>query len=235
MEKAYRNLEFLGSAAARPLRILSEYLEPRARLQRHNIYRSVAVWGSARLKVRRKRHLIGCDYYRLARDFGAELARWTTETHAAGERYHVLTGAGQGIMEAAHEGAASVNRNLNVGLNISLPYEQVVNPYIPEHQLFEFHYFFMRKFWFANLASALVVFPGGFGTLDELSEILTLMQTGKSVRRPVILFGSEFWNRVLNLELLAELELIEKDDLTLFQRVDTVEEGMAILRESLPA
>ncbi len=233
MKKAYENLDFLKQDVARPLRILSEYLEPQARLRRHRIRRAVTFWGSARIKQGQDQVGDGRDYFTKASELGRRLAQWTMEAHPVGRRYHILTGGGPGIMEAAHAGAATVNRMLNVGFNIALPFEQKSNPYIPPEQVFQFQYFFMRKFWFLNLAKALVVFPGGFGTLDELFEVLTLIQTRKTGRRTLVLFGETYWQEVINLPALARQGLIDASDLALVQHVDTVDEAFEILVSDL--
>lgn len=233
MKKAYENQEFMKQDVARPLRILSEYLEPQSRLRSHGIRRAITFWGSARIRQGQEQVGDGRDYFTKASELGRVLAQWTMDEHNAGERYHILTGGGPGIMEAAHAGAATVNRMLNVGFNIALPFEQKSNPYIPAEQVFEFQYFFMRKFWFLNLASALVVFPGGFGTLDELFEVLTLIQTEKASARPVLLFGETYWEEVINLPALARQGLIDQDNLSLVQRVDTVAEAFSLLKAQL--
>ena len=187
--KAYKNEHFLMSESARPIRILAEYLEPAQRFSELAIRNAVIFFGSARLRVD---DLARRNYYRDAADLAERLARWTVDAHPDGERYHVVTGGGPGIMEAAHVGAARVDRRLNIGLNISLPFEQSGNPHVDDSRALEFHYFFLRKFWFLNLARAAVIFPGGFGTLDELFELLTLTQTGKSAPMPILLYGREF-------------------------------------------
>jgi len=235
MQKAYENPEFLASDEARDLRLLSEYLEPKTRLARHGVHRAIVFFGSART-----RPLAGGsgadspDYYRLAADLSQRLADWTLVAHPEGSRYHFCSGGGPGIMQAMAEGAARVDAGLNVGFNISLPHEQYVNPNITARLAFEFHYFFMRKFWFMNLAKAVVVFPGGFGTLDELFEVLTLVQTGKSPGMPMLLFGSEFWQKLVNFEELCRRGYIAEADLALFSFVDSVEEAFASLRDRLP-
>jgi len=220
--KAYKNLEFLNSEDARSVRILCEYLEPRARFGRLNVNRSVIFFGSARLKA-------ADPYYRAAADLAEKLGRWTLKTHKPTQRLHIVSGGGPGIMQAVHEGAARVDRKLSVGLNISLPFEQNGNPFVEPGRALEFHYFFMRKFWFANLASALAVFPGGFGTLDELFELLTLMQTGKAGRMPVVLYGREFWDEIVDFKALARRGLISPGDLRLFRIVDSVNEAFQAL------
>lgn len=231
--KSYDNPEFMRGEAARPLRVLSEYLEPKTRLEAHGVHRAITFWGSARLRAGVPQVDDGRDYFAMARNLGRRLARWTTDMHAPDQRYHILTGGGPGIMEAAHAGAAEVDRELNVGLNISLPFEQARNPYIPDHLAFEFHYFFMRKFWFLNLSRAVVIFPGGFGTLDELFEMLTLIQTGKADAMPVILFGQAFWQRTINLESLAEQGLVSEADLLCARHVDDVDEAFEALTHRL--
>ncbi len=235
MKKAYENREFLHSEPARPLRILAEYLEPRSRMKRHGIRRAITFWGSARIRQGQDGIGDGRDYFTQAGDLGRLLAQWTMDEHPMGRRYHILTGGGPGIMEAAQAGAATVNRMLNVGFNIALPFEQKSNPYIPEQQVFEFQYFFMRKFWFLNLARALVVFPGGYGTLDELFEVLTLIQTRKASRRPVILFGESYWQEVINLPALARQGLIDESDLALVEHVDSVDQAFDSLVDTLQA
>ena len=173
MTKSYKNPEFMMGPEARPLRILAEYLEPQERLQAQQVNRALIFFGSARLKPGRHDPVNeSVDYYDQARLLAARLARWTIDTHTPGQRYFICTGGGPGIMEAANRGAADVDRSLSMGLNISLPHEQSANPYLSEPLNFEFHYFFMRKFWFMNVAHALIIFPGGFGTMDELFEVL---------------------------------------------------------------
>ncbi len=233
MSKAFEDAAFMHGEDARPLRILAEYLEPKQRLRDNRIERAITFWGSARIQAGDDRVGDGRDYYGMASDLGKRLAEWTMHTHDSGQRYHVLTGGGPGIMEAAHAGAAEVNARLNVGFNISLPFEQRANPYIPDDQVFEFHYFFTRKFWFLNLSAALVIFPGGFGTLDELFELLTLTQTGKTHARPIVLFGESYWREVINLEALARQALIEPKDLELVRHVDCVDRAFDILTHSL--
>ncbi len=233
MSKAYDNDDFMHGEEARPLRILAEYLEPRARLRTHRISRAITFWGSARIEPGQIKVGDGRDYYAMAQELGQRLASWTMQTHAEGERFHILTGGGPGIMEAAHAGAASINPMLNVGLNISLPFEQKSNPYIPPEQVFDFHYFFTRKFWFLNLSAALVVFPGGFGTLDELFEVLTLTQTGKASPRPIILFGESYWREVINLPALVRQGLISPRDLDHARHVDSVEKAFIALTTQL--
>ncbi|HEX4872799.1 MAG TPA: LOG family protein [Nevskiaceae bacterium] len=228
LHKAYKNPEFLMSEEARSVRILCEYLEPERRFRRLGIERAVIFFGSARITA-------DSPTYRDAAALAEQLARWTQAEHRGRSRYHIVSGGGPGIMAAAHEGAARVDRRLNIGLNISLPFEQHVNPHLETSQALEFHYFFMRKFWFLNLARAAVIFPGGFGTLDELFELLTLTQTGKSAPMPILLYDRAFWEEVVNFPALARRGLISAEDLSLFAYADRPDEAFARLREGLTA
>lgn len=225
--KAYRNLDFLTGPDARSVRILCEYLEPMHRLRNERVGRALIFFGSARARPDGVR---AADYA-AASDLAERLARWTVDEHPPEQRFHICTGGGPGIMQAAHEGAAAVDSSLNIGLNISLPFEQHVNPHVSEALAFEFHYFFMRKLWFANLAHGVVVFPGGFGTMDELFELLTLMQTGKLMRVPLVLYGRDFWNRALDVGLLADEGLILPGDQELYLLTDSLDEAFGYLRE----
>lgn len=234
MTKSYKDSDFMMGLEARPLRILAEYLEPRERLQRHLVYRSLIFFGSARTRPNQPDSVADAvDYYAQARALAARLAQWTTDTHKTPDRYHICTGGGPGIMEAANRGAHDVNPDLSMGYNITLPHEQGSNPYISEKLNFEFHYFFMRKFWFMYVAHGLVVFPGGFGTMDELFEVLTLIQTRKQTPIPVVLFGGDFWRRLINFDLFEEMGLISKEDRELFHIVDGVDEAFSHLRDAL--
>jgi uncharacterized protein (TIGR00730 family) len=228
--KAYKNHDFLMSQEARTLRMLAEYIEPQTRLARHGVHKAIIFWGSARLKPKPKS---GPDYFKLATEVAERLARWTMETHAPDERFYFCCGGGPGIMEATSKGVGKVDRRLNVALNISLPFEQSVNDHVTPDLAFEFHYFFMRKFWFMKLAEAMVVFPGGFGTFDELFEMLTLVQTGKAKPMPFVLFGREFWNEVVNFEALARRGLISRQDFENIHFADTAEEAFLHLSREL--
>jgi uncharacterized protein (TIGR00730 family) len=223
---AYKNEAFLDSDDARPLRILAEYLQPLYAFQREKICGTVVFFGSARL------HSDGPlrQYYDAARELARLVTRWSMELSSQVCHCVVCTGGGGGIMEAANRGAADAGGK-SIGLNIGLPHEQRPNPYISLGLSFEFHYFFMRKLWFAHLARALVVFPGGFGTLDELMEILTLMQTEKIARRiPIVLYGSTYWNEVINFEALVGHGMIDPQDLTLFRFADDPATALALLQ-----
>jgi uncharacterized protein (TIGR00730 family) len=246
---AYLYHEFLESAEARPIRILSEYLEPLRRFRQQKIQDTVVFFGSARVDSReraeralqtlRARGVRNADeayqqelrksrkalewarYYEEARELARMLTAWTLSLQSENHRFVVTSGGGPGIMEAANRGARE-GGGKTIGLNIRLPFEQGANPYITDGLQFEFHYFFMRKFWFAYLAKALVIFPGGFGTLDELFEILTLVQTDKlSKQIGVVLYGREYWDQVLHFQPMAEWGAIAEKDLELLNRCDT--------------
>jgi uncharacterized protein (TIGR00730 family) len=255
---AYENEPFLSSPDGRILRILAEYSEPLSRFRREQIQDTVVFFGSARFRSRsdaqktltelqkglgheqaaaeRKRALTSVDmarYYEEARRLAFLLTQWSREIPARRHRFVVTTGGGPGIMEAANLGAREAGGK-TIGLNINLPFEQYPNPYITPSLNFEFHYFFMRKFWFAYLAKALVIFPGGFGTLDELFEILTLAQTQKLAKKIlVVIYGSEYWNRAINFQALADSGTISPQDMELFKMVDSPEEGFECLRDGL--
>jgi uncharacterized protein (TIGR00730 family) len=258
---AYENDIFLNSPDGRVLRILSEYSEPLARFRREQIQDTVVFFGSARLhsKKEAEAELVAADncsgqlsavqqkslhdhavtachmshYYEDARRMAFLLSKWSNQIPARRRRFVVTTGGGPGIMEAANRGAREAGAK-TIGLNIHLPMEQSPNPYITPSLNFEFHYFFMRKFWFAYLSKALVIFPGGFGTLDELFEILTLAQTQKLAKRIlVVIYGSEYWKKLINFEAMIETGTISPEDLELFKIVDSAEEGFEFLRDGL--
>ncbi len=227
---AYKNEEFLDSADARALRILSEYLEPLSHFRRERIRDTVVFFGSARIHATEGPL---ARYYEDARTLARLLTEWGEEVKNSSRRFVVCSGGGPGIMEAANRGAADAGGK-SVGLNIGLPFEQLPNPYISPELCFEFHYFFMRKFWFAYLAKALVVFPGGFGTMDELMELLTLVQTRKLAKQMVIvLYGTGFWKEIINFDALVKYGTISKEDLQLFQYADDPQTAMDILKEGL--
>jgi uncharacterized protein (TIGR00730 family) len=260
---AYQYEEFLDSPEARPIRILSEYLEPLRRFKEQRIQDTVVFFGSARVDSReraeralatlRARGVRAADdryeiellksrravewarYYEEARELARLLTAWSMTLQAENHRFVVTSGGGPGIMEAANRGAREAGGK-TVGMNIRLPFEQDANPYITEGLHFEFHYFFMRKFWFAYLAKALVIFPGGFGTCDELFEILTLVQTDKLSRKiDIILYGNEYWDQVLNFRSMADWDAIADDDLSLLHRVDSPSDAFEQLRGHLIA
>jgi uncharacterized protein (TIGR00730 family) len=257
---AYENPEFLKTADARPIRILAEYLDPLRRFRKENIQDTVVFFGSARVHSRQraeralrvlqqKRGRKPADhatllkrsrkavewsrYYEEARELAFMLTEWSLSLEEPRRRFVVCSGGGPGIMEAANRGASEAGGK-TIGLNIRLPFEQGPNRYITPGLHFEFHYFFMRKFWFAYLAKALVIFPGGFGTLDEMFEILTLAQTKKlSKKLLVILYGNEYWNEVFDLKPLAEWGAISDADLNLLCRVNSAEAAFEELKKHL--
>jgi len=228
---AYENREFLESDDGRALRILAEYLEPLRRFRREHVQETIVFFGSARL---RPDGPLG-RYYEEARQLARLVTEWSKSLPSQAHRYLVCSGGGGGVMEAANRGASDA-RGRTIGLNIGLPHEQRPNPYVTRELLFEFHYFFMRKLWFAHLACALVVFPGGFGTLDELTEILTLQQTQKLDRRIVVLlYGSDYWKEIVNFDALVRHGMITTEDLRLFRYVDDPPTALALLQEALAA
>src|SRR6266513_4994038 len=258
---AYLNPEFLDSNEARPIRLLSEYLEPLRRFKDQKIQDTVVFFGSARvdsreraeralktlkargvrdaeeefeIELRKSRKAVEwARYYEEARELARLLTAWSGTLRSENHRFVVTSGGGPGIMEAANRGAHETGGK-TIGLNIRLPFEQEANPYITEGLEFEFHYFFMRKFWFAYLAKALVIFPGGFGTCDELFEILTLVQTDKlSKQIGIILYGSEYWNQVLHFGTMAEWGAISTKDINLILRSDSPADAFELLRAHL--
>jgi uncharacterized protein (TIGR00730 family) len=258
----YLNPEFLKSPEGRVLRILSEYIEPATRLRRHRVRDTIVFFGSARsvspeqaaaeLELVREGSKQGGEISReaqaklahaeqavkLARYYNdaMELARRVTEWSkglTGNHHFIVCSGGSRGMMEAANRGA-SMARGQTIGFNIQLPLEQEVNQYVSRELVFNFHYFFMRKFWFVYPAKALVVFPGGFGTMDELFEVLTLIQTKKpSKTMPVILFGTEFWDEVLNFDALVRWGVVSAQDLGIFHKTDSVDDAFEYMTSRL--
>jgi uncharacterized protein (TIGR00730 family) len=223
---AYRNPVFLESADARPLRILAEYLAPLHAFEQQRVHDTIVFFGSARI-------VPGGPfgrYYDEARELARLITEWSMSTEGRENRRIICSGGGPGIMEAANRGARDAGGR-TVGLNIGLPQEQRPNPYITPGLSFEFHYFFMRKLWFAHLARAMVVFPGGFGTLDEMTELLTLQQTGKLDQRIVILlYGTAYWKEIINFDALVKHGMIGPDDLGLFKFVDDPASALSLLK-----
>jgi uncharacterized protein (TIGR00730 family) len=227
---AYANEKFLTSPDARGLRILAEFLEPLSHFRREKIRDTVVFFGSARI---REDDGPLARYYDDARTLARMLTEWSNQFTNSTYRFVVCSGGGPGIMEAANRGATEAGGK-TIGLNIGLPFEQYPNPYITPELSFEFHYFFMRKFWFAYLAKALVVFPGGFGTLDEMMEILTLTQTHKLAKKmTILLYGSEYWKEIINFGALVKYGMIAEEDLQLFQFVDTPAAAFEALKPGL--
>src|SRR5271166_1009742 len=226
---AYLNAPFLESPDARPLRMLSEYLEPLSHFRDEKIQDTIVFFGSARVTEDGSM----ANYYRDAVQLAQMITEWSARIESPAARFVICSGGGPGIMEAANRGASQAGGK-TIGLNIGLPFEQRPNPYITPELSFEFHYFFMRKFWFAYLAKALVIFPGGFGTLDELFEILTLQQTQKLEKKmTVILYGTTFWNEILNFDALVRHGMIAETDLELFSFADNVETAFSLLEAGL--
>lgn len=226
---AYKNLDFLESRDGRAVRILAEFLYPLAQFRKEKIHDTVVFFGSSR--IREEGPL--ARYYHGARDLARRLSAWSEGLQNSNRRFVICTGGGPGIMEAANRGAQDAGAR-TIGLNIGLPFEQEPNPYISPELCLEFRYFFMRKFWFAYPAKAMVVFPGGFGTLDELFELLTLVQTRKLAKKVVVvLYGREYWNEVINFEALTRYGTIGREDLELFQWADDPEGAFHILQTGL--
>ena len=260
--KAYHNLKFINSPGGRSIRILTEYSEPLERFRKYKINHTIVFFGSARILPRKeaklklaeaqkkvdslnkqnsklekelanaKMHVEMSKYYEDTVKLAYMLTNWAKSLKKP-NKFIVCSGGGPGIMEAANRGAAKA-KGFSMGLNISLPFEQYPNRYISPELNFEFHYFFMRKFWFAYLAKALVIMPGGFGTLDELMEILTLVQTEKLHKKmTVVVYGKEFWDKIINLNAMSDLQMISPEDLKLSKFVNTPEEAFDCLVKSL--
>lgn len=256
-EKAYKNLEFLTSSKARPIRILAEFSEPYHRFLDYNINSTIVFFGSARIKSNTdakkelttlveeyeknktheneekvsiaRLHVHLSKYYEDAVELARLLTNWSIDEKTNEQKYFVCSGGGPGIMEAANKGAKSAGGR-SIGLNISIPMEQDPNPYITDELSFEFHYFFMRKYWFVYLAKALVIFPGGFGTLDELMETLTLIQTKKVQKElPIVVFGQDYWKEIIDIDAMARWGTISKQDLDLFNFVNSPEEAFNLI------
>lgn len=260
--KAYLNYDFLSSPDARTLRILAEYLEPLKRFREEKVKDTIVFYGSARTptpevaqkqleeaeqRLRNKpqdRELVGdletakiavkmSGYYDEARTLARMITEWASQMKGPWNRFLICSGGGPGIMEAANRGAAEAGGK-TVGLTISLPYEEQGNEFISDNLEFEFHYFFMRKYWFVYMARALVIFPGGFGTMDEMMDLLTLLQTRKIRRRlPVVMYGSEYWTEVLNLDALVKYGTICAQDLDLIRYCDSPEDAFGHITAAL--
>ncbi|HKP96605.1 MAG TPA: LOG family protein [Fibrobacteria bacterium] len=249
------NKEFLHNKDGRAIRILAEFLEPEYRFRQFGIDDTIVFFGSARILPKRaaaaalrklkkdprspaaalrkaERNLAMSRYYEEAVELSRRLSEWNKSQK---NQYAICSGGGPGIMEAANKGAHLAHAP-SIGLNIHLPFEQHANPFISSHLNFEFHYFFVRKFWFVYMAKAIIMFPGGFGTLDEMMEVLTLVQTERITKKMVVvLYGAEFWSKVLNLECLVETGMISPEDVDLFKICATVEEAFAYVTKGLRA
>ena len=220
---------FLESDDARPLRILTEYLQPLHRFREERVHDTVVFFGSSRIDATGPMR----RYYDEARELARTLTAWSN-TLPGDRRFVVCSGGGSGIMEAANRGATDAGGR-TIGLNIGLPHVQRPNPFVTPALCFEFRYFFMRKLWFSHLARALVVFPGGFGTLDELWEMLTLTQTQKLKRViPIVLYGSDYWTEIINFEAMVRHGVVDRTDLDLFSFADDPAAALRILRAKLP-
>ena len=259
--KAYENSDFLQGNNARVLRILSEYLEPENRLAEQNVKDTIVFFGSARIQPLEesqrkfddlmKRMESGAEkpneeemnqasravrlsrYYEDASMLAQLIVPWASSLEGRGKQLVICSGGGPGIMEAANRGASAAGGK-SIGLSISLPMEQSTNSYVPEELAFEFHYFFMRKLWFVYLAKAVVIFPGGFGTLDEAFEALTLVQTGKTREKmPILFYGEDYWRDILHLEALARWGMISPDDLNLIHFCDEPHQAFEILKREI--
>ncbi len=254
--KAYEDLNFLNSPDGRIIRILSEFLQPQANFKRHKIVDTIVFFGSARLKSKKEsmaeynklkksdpksvknfaeelrriqRQVDMSKYYEDAVELSKRLTKWSHSLDTEGQRFIVCTGGGPGIMEAANKGAKLAGGK-SIGLNISIPFEQFVNKYVPRDLSFEFHYFFMRKFWFAYLAKSLIVFPGGFGTMDEFLEILTLIQTGKIKKKMLLLvYDEKYWGKIINFKALTDNGMISESDSKIFSFCNTVDEAFDMI------
>ncbi|MBS1217953.1 MAG: lysine decarboxylase [Proteobacteria bacterium] len=225
--KSYRNPAFMHSKEARALRILAEYLEPKSRLEAEGVEDTIAFFGSARFPP-------GSPWYEAARTLAFRLTQWSKGLDPATQRrFLVCTGGGPGIMEAANRGASEAHGR-NVGLTIALPREESANTHVTRELSFHFHYFFMRKFWLAYTTKALIVFPGGFGTLDELFEVLTLVQTKRMTKHmPIVLFGTEYWREVINFDAMVRHGTIDPADVNLVHRTDSVDDAYDWLTHQL--
>ncbi|HAR67567.1 MAG TPA: lysine decarboxylase [Lentisphaeria bacterium] len=259
--KAYKNLDFLQSSAARSIRVQCELVEPGERLKTNEISNTVVFFGSARTKapeeaareLRTAQQQATTDdspaakaalelaernnkmarYYKDAMELAKRLTEWSVENHAAPDRFNVCTGGGPGIMEAANRGA-QLGGGKSIGMNISLPFEQSPNGFQNPELCFEFHYFFVRKFWLFHPAKALIVFPGGFGTFDEMFELLTLIQTEKTDGYlPIVLYGTEYWNEVMNLDAMVKWGTIAAADIHLMSKFDEVDAAFDFLTAEL--
>jgi uncharacterized protein (TIGR00730 family) len=232
-EKAYKNLEFLNSEEARSIRILSEYIEPLSRLDEHKVNSTVLFLGSSKAKPDEAGSVL-TKFYWETEELAFRLAKWAIKLKPKGKNFVVCTGGGPGLMEAANRGAARAGGK-SIGMNVSLPVEQDPNAYTSPELSFIFHYFFMRKFWLLNRAKAVVALPGGFGTLDELFEVLTLVQTGKIHKDQllILLYGKEYWDEIVDFEALLKHKAINGEEARLFAHCSSPEEAFLCLKKNL--
>ncbi|MCX5904578.1 MAG: LOG family protein [Proteobacteria bacterium] len=261
--KAYKNFEFLNSPDARTVRVLCEFIEPAARFRHLRVRNTIVFFGSTRITTREaaeknlrqiekecssgagpqgmltgkfeqaRRSLTMSRYYEEAVLLAEKLTQWSLSIEDPAKRFYICSGGGPGIMEAANRGAQQAG-GPSIGLNISLPFEQTPNPFQTKELSFEFHYFFVRKYWFFYLGKALVIFPGGFGTMDEMFELLTIVQTEKTKKyMPIILYGTEYWHEIINFNALVKWGTISEEDLNLFHFFDDVDSAFEFLRDEL--
>ncbi len=244
--KAYDNLEFLHGRSARPLRVLAEFIEPEERLRKHGIRNTIVFFGSAMSVDNRtfreqtpassavpEKAIRVSNAHESCTELAKRITAWSQKIKEPAKRFYVCSGGGSGMMEAANKGAKLAGGK-SIGFNITLPFEQFLNPYVSPELSFNFHYFFIRKFWFLYYAKALIGFPGGFGTLDEVFELLTLLQTEKIEKKvPVVLFDKTFWNEVINFKALQEYGTIRAIDLKLFKILDNVDEAFEYITGQL--
>jgi uncharacterized protein (TIGR00730 family) len=233
LEKAYKNLDFLNSRGARTIRILSEYIEPLQRMTELKVNSTVLFVGSAKADPHDKGSLL-TKYYWEAEELAYKLAQWAIKLKPKGKNFVICTGGGPGIMEAANRGAARAGGK-SIGMNISLPHEQKPNAYISEELSFLFHYFFMRKFWLVYLAKAIIAFPGGYGTMDELFETLTLVQTKKMNKKNLLicLYGEDYWHEIIDFDALIRHKAIDPEDVDIFSFCSDPEEAFTALKKNL--
>lgn len=258
--KAYEDSDFLYSSDGRSVRILTEFLQPRSKFRKHKIMDTIVFFGSARLvskrdalkeynkikslnpkstenftgKLREAQRLVNMSrYYEDAVELSRRLTEWSMNLETMANRFIICTGGGPGIMEAANKGAKKAG-GYSIGLNISIPYEQFINKYVTPDLSFEFHYFFMRKFWFAYLSKAFVIFPGGFGTMDELFEVVTLIQTAKMKKKlALVIYDKNYWNKIINFDGLVEQGMISKSDVNLFSMCSNIDDAYSIIIKHL--
>jgi len=244
--RAYDNRKFLHGRSARPLRVLAEFIEPEERLRKHGIRNTIVFFGSSMSVDNRtfrrqtpdstvvpEKAIRVSNAHESCIELAKRITAWSQKIKEPTKRFYVCSGGGSGIMEAANEGAKLAGGK-SIGFNITLPLEQSLNPHISPEFCFNFHYFFIRKFWFLYYAKALIGFPGGFGTMDEVFELLTLLQTGKIQKQvPVVLFDKTFWNEVINFQALQEYGVIGPSDLKLFKIIDDVDEAFEYITGQL--
>jgi len=219
---AFHNEEFIKSEHGRPVRIMSELLASKAILEDNKIDKTIVIFGSARTKPENK-------YYEAANDLTFKLGKWAKEQP---KKYAICTGGGPGIMEAGNKGAKEADVP-SLGFCIELPFEQSTNPYVDKNLEIQFHYFFLRKFWFLLKSAAIIIFPGGFGTLDELFEALTMLQNEKTDSVPLVLFGTEFWKSLINWQRLIDDGMISKEDMNCIRFMDDVDEAFRYISGEL--